>query len=113
MAKNTDGTDTYFPIDQNVYNRCLAVVQHAQQQWAILVAGFAAENIAMGITQAGKAALIGSALNQVAVYGAQGSLWQAYFALSQVVVTPEMAPYLTHDRIEWMKNKMITAISSL
>jgi len=112
-AKNPDGSLTYFDLDQNVYNKCLSTVQKAQQTWTMLVAGFAAENIAMGITQSGKTGLIAKALNQVAVYGSQGSLWQAYNALSEVKVTPEMAPYLTDDRIQWMKNKMIQAISSL
>lgn len=113
MALNPDGSATYFPLPQDAFNRCLQIVSNAQKQWAMLVAGFAAENIAMGITQAGKTQLIGNALNQVAVYGAQGSLWLAFAELSNVKVTPEMAPFLTADRIEWMKNKMIQAISSL
>lgn len=78
-----------------------------------MVAGFAAENIAMGITSAGKTLLISGALYEVAVYGSQGSLWQAYNALSNVKITPEMAPFLTDARIQWMKNKMIAAISTL
>lgn len=113
MAKNPDGSDTYFPLPQGPYNRCLQIVSNAQKQWAMLVAGFAAENIAMGITQAGKTLLVSDALYEVAVYGSQGSLWQAYNALSKVKVTPEMAPFLTEARIQWMKNKMIEAISAL
>ena len=114
MAKNPDGSDTYFQqIPQQSYNRCLQIVSNAQKEWAALVAGFAAENIAMGITQAGKTLLISDALYKVAVYGSQGSLWQAYNALSEVVVTPEMAPFLTADRIQWMKNKMIEAKNSV
>lgn len=112
-AKNPDGSDTYFDLNQNVYNKCLLTVQNAQKAWASMVAGFAAENIAMGITQAGKTALIGAALNEVAVFGAQGSLWQAFQALDRVKVTSDMAPYLTADRIQWMRNKMIEAISNL
>lgn len=113
MAKNPDGSDTYFPLPQQSYDRCLQIVTNAQKEWATLVAGFAAENIAMGITQAGKTLLISGALYQVAVYGSQGSLWQAYNALSNIVVTPDMAPFLTDARIQWMKNKMIEAISGL
>lgn len=113
MAKNPDGSDTFFPLPQDAYNRCLQIVSNAQKQWAMLVAGFAAENIAMGITQANKTQLIGDALNQVAVYGSQGSLWMAYAELSKVKITPEMAPFITQARIDWMRNKMIQAISVL
>lgn len=113
MALNPDGTPTYFPIPQASFDRCLAIVQKAQVVWTLMVAEFAAENIAMGITQANKTALIADALYTVAVYGSQGSLWQAFAALSAVKVTPEMAPFLTNDRIQFMKNKMITVISQL
>lgn len=113
MALNPDGTPTYFPLPQEAYDECLAIVQQAQIVWSLMVAEFAAENIAMGITQANKTALIADALYQVAVYGSQGSLWQAYAALSAIQVTPEMAPFLTDNRIQWMKNKMITIISEL
>lgn len=112
-ARNPDGSYTYFDLDQNLYNKCLSTVVKAQQTWATLVAGFAAENIAMGVTQTGKAGLIGNALNEVSMYGAQGSLWQAFLAIDRVVVTPEMYPYLTKDRLEWMKNKMIEVIGNL
>lgn len=113
MALNPDGTQTYFPLPQQAYDQCLAIVQQAQIVWTLMVAEFAAENIAMGITQAGKTGLIADALYQVAVYGSQGSLWQAYAALSAVQVTPDMAPFLTDDRIQFMKNKMIIIISQL
>jgi hypothetical protein len=114
MPYNPDGSPTYFTdISQGTYNHCLSVVKNAQAAWTLMVAEFAAENIAKGITQAGKTLLIGEALNDVAKYGSQGSLWQAYNALSEVKITPEMAPYLTADRIQWMKNKMISVISQL
>lgn len=113
MAIGWNGTPTYFPMPQAAYNQCLAIVLSAQAAWAGMVQQFAAENIAMGITQAGKTQLISDALEQVLVYGSSGSLWQAYAALNEVVVTPEMAPYLTEERIQWMKNIMIQAISGL
>lgn len=113
MAKAADGTQTYFNIPQPTYDKCFALVQNAQKIWSLMVAEFAAENIAMGITQSGKSGLIADALFTVATYGSQGSLWQAYNALSTVKVTPEMAPYLTADRIQFMKNKMIQIIGQL
>jgi hypothetical protein len=111
-AVTANGT-TYFPLTQAQYNACLHIVVTAQQTWANLVAQFAAENIAMGISQAGKTGLIGNALSEVLMYGSTGSLWQAYAALDNVKITPEMSPYLTADRIQWMKNTMIAAIGNL
>lgn len=113
MATGWNGTPTFFPLPQQAYDECLEIVVSAQAAWAGMVQQFAAENIAMGITQAGKTQLIADALQQVLVYGSSGSLWQAYAALSQVVFTSDMAPYLTAARIEWMKNVMIEAISGL
>ncbi len=113
MAIGYNGIPTFFPIPQPAYNECLAIVQSAYVAWNGMVQQFAAENIAMGITQAGKAQLIADALYQVMVYGSAGSLWQAYAELSNVVITEEMAPYLTAARIEWMRNVMIQVISQL
>lgn len=113
MAVNSLGIQTFFPIPQPVFNECAGIVSLALNYWQQMIITFAAENIAMGITQAGKTQLISDALYQVSVYGSQGSLWQAYNALSEVVVTPEMAPFLTQDRISWMRNSMITIIAML
>ena len=113
MATTASGGQTYFPIPQQAYNSCVHIVTVAQQTWTAMVTQFAAENIAMGITQAGKTALIANALQEVNAYGSVGSLWQAYEALSRVHVTPDMAPFITTDRIQWMKNQMVTAISNL
>ena len=113
MATGYNGISTFFPIPQPAYNKCLAIVQAAQSAWTGMVQQFAAENIAMGITQAGKTQLISDALQEVMVYGSMGSLWQAYAALSNVKVTPEMAPFLTEARIDYMRNVMIQAISNL
>lgn len=113
MAVTPNGVQTYFNIPQQQYNQCLAIVVKAQTTWAQLVQQFAAENIAMGITQVGKTGLIGIALQEVNMYGSTGSLWQAFEALSRVKITPEMAPFITADRIQWMKNQMIQAIASL
>lgn len=113
MATNSLGLTTYFPIPQAAFNECATIVQLALSYWQQMVIMFAAENIAMGITQAGKTQLISNALEEVLVYGSQGSLWEAYNALNGVIITPEMAPFLTADRIEWMRNQMITVIAML
>lgn len=113
MAIGFNGNPTYFNIPQAEYNACLSIIATAQSQWVEMVAQFAAENLAMGITQAGKTGLIADALQIVNTYGSTGSLWQAYNALNDVVITQDMAPYLTEDRIQWMKNVLIQTISNL
>jgi hypothetical protein len=113
MAITSDGTPTYFTLTQELYNEALAEVQAAQLAWTTLITEFAAENIAMGIIQEQKIVLIGTTLEQVNLYGSQGALAQAYTQLNEVVPTPEMAPYLTNDRIKWMCNKIIQVLGTL
>jgi len=113
MAINGLGIQTFFPIPQQEYEECAEIIQLAFNYWQQMMITFAAENIAMGITQANKTQLIADALQEVMTYGAAGSLWQAYNALSNVKITPEMAPFLTEARIEWMRNSMITVIAML
>jgi len=103
----------FFHIPDPTFNRCSQVVNNAINAWHNMVVTVAAENIAMGITQSGKTKLISDALFRVMVYGSSGSLWEAYNELNHVVITPEMAPYITQARIEWMKNQLIQAISTL
>lgn len=103
----------FFGIPDLEYNECLAIVSAAQAAWINIVKTVAAENLALGITQSGKTQLIADACNQVMVYGSSGSLWLAYNELNNIKITPEMAPYLTEDRIQWMRNQLIQAISSL
>lgn len=103
----------FFGIPDAPYNRCAQIVTRAQDAWKIMVTQVAAENMALGITTSGKTKLISDALFKVQVYGSTGSLWEAYNELNHVVITPDMAPYITQARIEWMKNQLINAISSL
>lgn len=103
----------FFKIPDPQYNACMQIVNNAIAAWRSLVVTVAAENIAMGITQAGKTQLISGALEEVMFYGQTGSLWEAYNALSRVVITPQMAPFITEARIEWMKNELIQVIASL
>jgi hypothetical protein len=103
----------FFGIPDGPYNRCVQVANNALAAWKNLAITVAAENIAMGITASGKTRLIADTLAQVNMYGSAGSLWEAYYALNAIKVTPEMAPYITAARIEWMKNQLIQIISSL
>lgn len=103
----------FYGIPDPQYNRALAIVNNAINAWKNLVLTFAAENVAMGITASGKTKLIADTLAQVAVYGSSGSLYEAYFALEQIKVTVDMAPFLTDARLTWMKNELMQILSTL
>lgn len=103
----------FFKIPDKPYQICISKIENALAAWKNLVVTVAAENVAMGITASGKTKLIADTLAPVAVYGNAGSLWEAYNALSNIKVTPEMSPYITPARIEWMRNELIKILSSL
>jgi len=103
----------FFNIPDPTYGRCVQVMNNALNAWHNIVVTVGAENIALGITQSGKTKLIADTLFPVMMYGNSGSLWEAYNALSQITVTKEMEPFITEDRIAWMKNQLVQAISSL
>lgn len=103
----------FFGIPDGPYLRCQQIMKNALAAWQNIVIVVAAENIALGITSSGKTKLIADALFPVMVYGSCGSLWEAYNAISHIKVTPEMAPFITEARLEWMKNQLIQAISTL
>jgi hypothetical protein len=113
MAITSDGTPTFFQLTQEQYDDAYSEVVMAQQAWTSMITEFAAENVAMGIIQEGKTALIGAALNQVNMYGQQGALAQAYQQLAAVVPTPAMAPFLTPERVKWLMNKVIQSLGTL
>lgn len=104
---------TTFGLPDYAITAALPTVQAAQAKFQLLVQQYIAANIVRGITTSGKVALIGNAVGQVAFWGAQGSLWQCYKAVGAIVITPEMAPFLTEDIREEFKNKLIAIISSL
>ena len=67
---------------------------------------FTAENILMGITQLGKTKLIADALKDIDYYGKGRSLYEVLNAINAVVITPEMAPFITTDRMRLLANKV-------
>lgn len=90
-----------------------AKVAKAKEEFSKLVNEVAGENIIAQITAAGKTKLIADALKDVAYYGSQGSLWEVYSATEKIKITPEMAPFLTEERRQNFKNRIIAIISSL
>jgi hypothetical protein len=86
-------------------------VAKAREGFNVLINNLAGENLVAQITAAGKTRLISDAVKDVLYYGNSGSLWEAFVAVEKIVITPEMAPYLTEAR----KNefKIVELISSL
>lgn len=103
----------FYNIPDPAFQRCVQIVNNAIAAWRNLVVTVAAENVAMGITQQGKTKMIADAMMPVMMYGQSGSLWEAYNALDAIVITPQMAPYITEERKLWMKNQIIQIISTL
>src|SRR5271166_6270307 len=94
----------FFGIPDGPYNRCLQISDNVDLVWHNMVRIIRAENMALGITTSGKTKLITDAMWPVMVYGSAGSLWEAYDALDKIIITPQMAPFITQARINWMKN---------
>lgn len=90
-----------------------AKVAKARDGFNKLINELAGENLVAQITAAGKTKLISDAVKDVLYYGNSGSLWEAFIATERIVITPEMAPYLTEQRKNEFKNRLVALISSL
>lgn len=85
----------------------------AQIEFGKLVQRYAGANMIKGITASGKTQKVSEAVERVLFWGSQGSLWEAYKAASHVVITPEMAPFLTEEIRMEFKNELVRIISTL
>lgn len=103
----------YYNIPDPQYQRAQQIINNAITAWHNLVVTVAAENVCMGISQLNKTKFIADTLMPVMMYGSTGSLWEAYHALDAIVITPDMDPFITQDRVNWMKNQLIEIISTL
>ena len=90
-----------------------AKVAKARDGFNKLINELAGENLVAQITAADKTKLISDAVKDVLYYGNSGSLWEAFIATERIVITPEMAPYLTEQRKNEFKNRLVALISSL
>lgn len=113
----------YYPTFFNIPQQAMAAyytiaikaagVVPSYQGFQHLAFCFVAENIAENITNTTIGPTIAIALQPVMVYGQYGALWEAMEALGQVQVTSQMAPYLTTQRVNWLKNQIQALIASL
>jgi hypothetical protein len=110
---------TFFNVPQPSMAQCYAIAVKAAgiipsyQGFQHLAFCFIAENIALGITNTNKGPMITQALQGAMIYGQYGALWEATDVLSTIVPTPQMAPFLTVARINWLKNQVQEIISNL
>lgn len=111
-----DDPDTWTPPTTLAPNYQLIAedkVQKAMDGFEKLLKSYAAANMLAGITQLGKTKLIADTFADVMRYGQSGSLYQAISALQAIVITNEMAPFLTADKVNSMVQDTLNLIASL
>lgn len=88
-------------------------IQKAKNEFNDLSSEVAAENVLMGITQAGKTRLIADTLSKVLEYGISGSLYEVINEIDRIDITPEMSPFITQERLDLFKLKIQAVLNSL
>lgn len=74
---------------------------------------YVANNVLLGITQKGKTQLIADTLADTQRYGQSGSLYAAITALQEIVLTPEMDPFLNQTIINNLIEQAQQVLASL
>lgn len=107
-----DGLVTAHPGDTLKYLR--AIVKNARAFFSEILNQYAAENIAMGITQAGKTKDVSDYLADVMRYGESGSLYEVISevdALKAATVPADLAPFVTDARLDEVRAKIVEYLS--
>ena len=87
-----------------------SVVQNAIQFFHDAMVVYAAENITMGITQAGKTKDVSDYLVPVMTYGQTGSLYEVINEIDALIagtVPGDLSPFVTEARLLAFKQKMV------
>lgn len=74
---------------------------------------FTVENIAMGVTQAGKTSAVGALMKELSWWLSTGSLYEAYAGIQAMIsagVDPSLSPFVTVPRLEAYKAKILAYI---
>lgn len=110
-----DGTNFHAPVPASLDAQTTVQIkiQKAILGFNELMVQYAASNVLLGITQAGKTQLIADALDDAMRYGQCGSLYACIAALQAIVITPEMSPYLTSSVITSLIQQATNVINSL
>jgi hypothetical protein len=100
--------DTWYQsiITVDASTQYVSLINNAKMFANEIITTAIAENIAMGITQAGKTKLILDTLKDVYYYLQAGSLYEVLTAVDAITVTQEMSPFITTARLTTFKNKI-------
>lgn len=84
------------------------VIQKARLFGDATIAQFALENVAMGITQAGKTRAVADYCQKLQYYMSTGSLYAALEEIQDIAdnTPPELAPFVTPERLAVYTNKI-------
>lgn len=84
------------------------IIQKARIFGDATIAQFALENVAMGITQAGKTRAVADYCQKLQYYMSTGSLYAALEEIEEISnnVPPELAPFVTSERLGVYTNKI-------
>jgi hypothetical protein len=86
------------------------VIQAAIEFFGALTVTFAAENVALGITQSGKTKGVADYLANVLRYGQSGSLYEVINEIDALLaggIPVELDPFVTIPRLNEFKNKIL------
>jgi hypothetical protein len=90
-----------------------SIVEKAIAGFNNIMIEYAASNIILGITQAGKTKLIADTLADIQRYGMSGSLYQVIAGLQSITLTSDMDPYLNSSVIADLIQKTKDILNSL
>lgn len=84
------------------------IIQKARTFGDATIAQFALENVAMGITQAGKTRAVADYCQKLQYYMSTGSLYAALEEIQEISVNipPDLAPFVTQQRLAVYVNKI-------
>jgi predicted P-loop ATPase len=97
-------------IEGDVSEAAKIVISEAMEFGRTLVVDFAAENVLMGITQAGKTKAVADYLSDVSRYTQTGSLYEVISEIDRLIqegLPSDLEPFITESRLIAFKQKII------
>jgi hypothetical protein len=107
LAQTVIDSHVHISAEQAVFQ----IVSNAIAFGNDLIVRFAAENVLMGVTQAGKTKAVADYLVDVMRYAQTGSLYEVINEVSRLQslgVPSGLSPFVTEQRLEQFKQKIIT-----
>lgn len=98
----------------NDKEKAILIVKNAVDFGQELIIEFAGENVALGITQAGKTKQVADYLSDVTRYVQTGSLYEVISEIDRLIsngLSTDLEPYITLDRLNTFKQKIVDYLS--